>query len=180
MIGLLTGATAVLAVLSLTFDFFWRKIPNLLTFPAILLGLTLHCVEGKWGGLLFSFLGLLMGIVFFFIPYALGGMGAGDVKLLAAVGALQGPGMVVLVFLYTALMGGVMIAIIFFLRKAGQKQRAFDFRGVWVNVVNLIMTRRPVISLVVPQELKGVQMPYGVAIGIGTLLALFVGRPGWL
>ncbi len=172
--------TVGVALLALTFDLFCRKIPNLITLPAIGLALILHSIESGGLGFVFSVLGLLLGIAFLFIPYALGGMGAGDVKLLGAIGALQGPTMVVLVFLYTALVGGVMVAVIFWRRRAATRKPILNFRGVWVNLVSLVLTQRPSVDSLVPEEIKGVQMPYAVAIGIGTLLALFVGRPEWL
>jgi prepilin peptidase CpaA len=67
-----------------------RRIPNRLTGPAILLGLALHAVAGGWHGLGDSALaGLIAGGIFFVFFFA-GGMGAGDVKLMAAVGCFAG------------------------------------------------------------------------------------------
>ncbi len=151
-----------------------------MTLPAIVLGLILHGIDGRGGGLLFSLTGLFLGIGFLFIPYALGGMGAGDVKFLGAIGALQGPERVVLIFLYTAFVGGVMALVIAMQRKAAARNPVFSFRGVWENIVNLVLTRPPLKTVLIPEEVKGVKMPYGVAIGIGTLLVLFFGRPSWL
>lgn len=175
-----TGLTVGAAVSSLVIDFFRGKIPNLITLPTVLLALILHTVDGGVRGLAFSMVGLLLGIAFLFIPYALGGMGAGDVKLLGAMGALQGPRVVVLIFLYTAIVGGIMALVIAIGQRGIAKHTVLRFRGIWTNLVNLVLTRPSIRTLSIPEELKGVQMPYGVALGLGTLLAIYLGRPVWL
>ena len=65
-----------------------RRIPNVLTFGATAAALVFHAVTGQASGLLQSVEGWLVGVAIFFSPFALGGLGAGDVKLLAALGAL--------------------------------------------------------------------------------------------
>lgn len=88
-------------------DLSWQKVPNWLTLSGVILALALHVVSGGLGGALFSLAGLLTGFALLIGLYALGGTGAGDVKLLAAVGAFAGPARVVSIFFYTALLGGV-------------------------------------------------------------------------
>lgn len=89
-------------------DTLYTKIPNLLTFSMAMVG----CVYNVWypsgSGLLFALLGLTLGLGLLLVPFLMGGMGAGDVKALAALGALVGPSAVFHVFLYTALFGGIM------------------------------------------------------------------------
>lgn len=70
-----------------------------------------HFQRGGAFGISESLLGLLCGLSLFLIPYLLGGMGAGDVKALAALGALLGATTIFHVFLYTALIGGFIAAI---------------------------------------------------------------------
>jgi prepilin peptidase CpaA len=86
----------------------WKfKVYNVLTFPTLFLGLTVSTILGGWSGLVSSLLGATLGfglLVFFF---AVGGVGAGDVKLLAAVGAWLGPYLTYQVFLASALFGGL-------------------------------------------------------------------------
>ena len=76
-------------VLAAFFDLTRQKIPNYLTLPAIGWGLASHLYTGRLDGFLFSFFGLLLGLAIFLIPYAMGGLGGGDVKMLGAVGALN-------------------------------------------------------------------------------------------
>jgi len=96
----------VVAIAVLT-DVRRRKIYNVLTFPAMALGLTLNTVADGASGLLFAVAGLLLGGALFILPVAAMGRGAGDLKLLAAVGALGGPIFVLWCALFTTIAGGI-------------------------------------------------------------------------
>src|SRR5262249_58939178 len=85
-----------------------RRISNRLTYTTAGLGLAIHAAAGGWGGLSWSAVGLLAGLAAFLLPFLLGGMGGGDVKLMAAIGALQGPQFVLLTAVYAGLAGGVL------------------------------------------------------------------------
>jgi prepilin peptidase CpaA len=98
------AATVVTAAIT---DLLSQRVPNWLTLPIAVLALCLHFAEGGMPGLLQSGAGWLAGFSLLIGLYALGGTGAGDVKLLATVGALTGPSRVFSIFLYTALLGGV-------------------------------------------------------------------------
>ena len=82
-------------------------IPNRLTVPALVLGLAAGGVLGGPAGLKEAFLGALLGGALMAIPFLVGGMGAGDVKLLVALGAWLGPQSTLQTFVYAALLGGV-------------------------------------------------------------------------
>lgn len=101
----------VLLVLSVYFDLRIRKIPNKITAPAALTGIVLGLILSGIDGLVFSGSGLLFGLLVFIIPYMLGGMGAGDVKLMAAIGALMGWEFTLRAALGTAVVGGVMVIL---------------------------------------------------------------------
>ncbi len=100
-------ASAFFFLISLT-DTIHSKIPNLFSFGLALLGLGYNAFDSGPSGLMFALGGLFLGLGLFIVPFLLGGMGAGDVKALAALGALLGPGAIFQVFLYTALFGGAM------------------------------------------------------------------------
>lgn len=85
------------------YDYRYRRIPNQLTVGLALFGLIINLLQGN---ILASIYGLLLGGLLLIIPFALRGIGAGDVKLLAAVGAVLGPQLVLVVFLYGAIVGG--------------------------------------------------------------------------
>src|SRR3954471_18021179 len=85
------GALLTLACIS---DLRTRRIPNVLTFSAAGGALLFHLVSGGWNAAGWSLAGYGAGLLLFFPLFALRGMGAGDVKLLAAVGAWLGPAQV--------------------------------------------------------------------------------------
>ena len=117
----------------------------------ILVGFILNFILFGVPGLKSSAIGFLIGFGFFLIFYLFGGMGAGDVKLMGAVGALLGYPMIIQSLLFTALSGIVIILVLFFpaLRYA---IRTMNFSNIW--------------------SLRKVYIPYGLAISIGTLLTL--------
>jgi prepilin peptidase CpaA len=100
---------AVAAVVS---DLATRRIPNLLTFGAALLAVAAHGYAAGWTGAGMSLAGWLLGVAFFFPVFALGGMGAGDLKLLGALGAWLGPAAAAWVALYSGVAGGVMAVFV--------------------------------------------------------------------
>ena len=89
-----------------------RRIPNVLTFGAALAGLLFQSAAGGIDGLGQAAGGWLVGAVVFILPFALGGLGGGDVKLLAALGAWLGPGDALWLALYTGVAGGLMAIVV--------------------------------------------------------------------
>jgi len=85
-----------------------RRIPNVLTFGAALAGLAFHALTSGVDGALPSAGGWLVGVLLFLPFFALGGMGGGDVKLLAALGAWLGPRETLWLVVYTGIAGGVL------------------------------------------------------------------------
>ena len=97
-----------LAVVACGWDLRTRRIPQALTLGGALAGLAFHLMNGGWSAGLGSAMGWTVGIAIFFVPFALGGLGAGDVKLLGAIGAWLGPMNAVWVGLYAGAAGGVL------------------------------------------------------------------------
>ena len=89
-------------------DTLTRKIPNPLILAAILLGLAVNAHAGSLQGAAASLAGMTVGLTLLLPFYLTGGMGAGDVKALAALGSLSGAATILQVFLYTALIGGAL------------------------------------------------------------------------
>lgn len=96
---------AVLAICAAT-DLWRGLIYNWVSLPAAGLGLVLAAWQGGWPGLGVAGFGLLLGGGLFLPPYLLGAVGGGDVKLMAAVGALAGPAFALKTALYGCLVGG--------------------------------------------------------------------------
>jgi prepilin peptidase CpaA len=158
---------AAVAVTAAVVDVREHRIPNWLTYPAILLGILLRGSLLGWQGLCSAVAGCLLagGIVFVF--YLVRAMGAGDVKLLAAIGSLLGPHLAVVVLVATAIAGGILALIYVFTR------RRF---GVTLRNVGAVLIfhswsglkAHPELNLDNPSALR---MPYGLAIAAGTLYA---------
>src|ERR1035441_10426848 len=105
------ATAAACALISSVFDVRSRRIPNFITMPAFLFGLAMHLALGGWKQLLTSLAaGVICGLVFL-VFYVAGGMGAGDVKLIMAVGCIAGLSHVAYLLVLTALSGGVMALV---------------------------------------------------------------------
>jgi prepilin peptidase CpaA len=102
-------ATVVIAAV---FDVRQRRIPNWLVLAALISGLALNTFLFEWPGLRMSLLGILLAFLIYFPLYLLRGMGAGDVKLMAAVGALVGPANWIGIFVITSILGGIAAVIL--------------------------------------------------------------------
>ena len=140
-----------------------RKIPNWLTLPAIVAGLVYHTAANGLWGFIFGLEGALLGFALLIIFYVVGGMGAGDVKLMGAVGSLLGPKGVFFVFLYAAITGGFLALALLWWKGC--------LRGTinrYVTILKTILiTRR--IFYIPPEEKKDLPvLCYGLVIGLGT------------
>jgi len=89
-----------------------RRIPNYLTLGAAVAGLGFQLGCHGWGGVWSGILGLILGFGLLIIPYLLHGMGAGDVKALAALGTWLGPRDTLFLFIYMGIAGGVLIIMV--------------------------------------------------------------------
>lgn len=158
----------VLAV-SLYTDLKQRKILNSVTVPAAAAGLLYNCVAGGFAGAKFSLCGLLAGLALLFIPFLMGGIGAGDVKLLAAIGAIKGAPFVISAGVCSAATGGILALGLLL------------YRGMFLQVLKNtawgLVTLKG--SFLTRGNMMGGAFPYGVAIFAGTLFALFTGWSLW-
>ncbi len=85
-----------------------RRIYNKILIPCLIIGLSVNFAGGGWPGLLNGVKGFFMGLMLLIIPFAKGGVGGGDVKLLAVIGGIKGPAFVLSTFLAGAVAGGIM------------------------------------------------------------------------
>lgn len=147
-----------------------RKIYNKVVFPAAAAGVLIQFVQAGLPGLKAGLAGCGLGVLLFFLPFALGGLGAGDVKLLGAVGALKGPLFVVYTALGTALAGGVIALLILIQRRLlwTTVKRLGIALGLFLGGgasgrkgAFLLLERTPYSSL----------FPYGAAIFLGSIFA---------
>lgn len=156
--------------LAVAWDLKTHRIPNALTAPLGVCGLVYHLATTGLPGLKFSLLGLAMGLGIFIVPFLLGGMGGGDVKLLAGLGAWLGPKNILITALYTGVAGGI-LALGAIVTSGGKK---FNFMQTIYEDLVCFMTHRggePVAAR------SGPGIPYSLAIAAGTLGFFLLGPP---
>jgi prepilin peptidase CpaA len=168
-VTLVQAAALVFAGAACVIDLRDGRIPNLLTFGAIIVAFVVHGFLPQGNGLAHVGLGMLVGLAMFFPFFALGGMGAGDVKLMAAIGAWLGPMLAVLTALYGAVAGGVLAIGIALSR--GYLKTAFSNlrRMIWHWRVNGL---EPVPELTLEHN-QGPRLAYALPIFIGLLVTLW-------
>ncbi|HEV8376802.1 MAG TPA: prepilin peptidase [Candidatus Polarisedimenticolia bacterium] len=160
-------AILVAAVACIT-DLRSRRISNVLILFGLLSGLSFNLMLSGLLGLGWSLLGGLLGLAIFFPFFALGGLGAGDVKLLSCLGAILGPRDLLAVALVGAVIGGAMALIVALIRG----RLLSTLRGVgellafWMSGG---LKPSPVLSLDNPGTLK---IPYAVPVAAGTFVVL--------
>lgn len=149
------------------FDLRDRRIPNWITLSGVLLSLALNCVLHQTAGLWFSLKGLGIALLIYLPLYLLRGMGAGDVKLMAAVGAAAGWANWLGILFLTAMFGGIAALVLVIWRGRVKK----TFQNVQFIVLSLMHRQAPHAG---NPELdvksgRALRLPHGVAIGFGTL-----------
>lgn len=154
------GQVLILAVLAIAVvtDVRRRRIYNALTFPAMVIGLAIGGVTDGLSGLLVALAGLLLGAALFAIPVGFLGRGAGDLKLLAALGAFGGPVFVVWCALLTGV-AGALFAVAVLLSK-----RRF---GLVIGGMALDMA-----SGQLPVAASNIRLPYAIPIAAGAITTL--------
>jgi prepilin peptidase CpaA len=152
---LVQGCAISAASVGALIDVWSRRIPNWVTFGTLLGGVLINAWLHGFSGVLMALAGAVLGLAILLPFYAMRAIGAGDVKLLAAIGALVGPSMLVSVAVYGALVGGAMSVFVLARRRL------------------LLRTVGDMLSGNV-QRRSGATAPYGVAIASGMYLSLLL------
>jgi prepilin peptidase CpaA len=162
------AASCVCAFAGAAFDIRSRRVPNFLTLPGICCGLLMHLFFGGWAQLGSAALAGLICFVIFLIFWLAGGMGAGDVKLMAAVGCLAGLPHVGNLLVSTALAGGLM-AIVMAVVRGRAKETLLNLGALVVHHRLEGLTPHPSLNLSNSQTLR---LPYAVPIATGCAATL--------
>lgn len=150
-----------------------QRIYNKVIYPALTAVLLTHLAASGLNGLKLSLIGMLIGVGLLIIPYILGGIGAGDVKLLALIGAIKGSGFVVNTALYMAVIGGVIALIIII--KSGALLKVLKQLWIWVYSTLCGIKLR----MEFPATAFVKKYPYGVAIVGGAFICLIF-KEAWI
>jgi prepilin peptidase CpaA len=166
------GLAVALALIAGYTDWRSRRIPNWLTVPGFLIGVSLNLLSGGWAGLQFSLKGAGLGLLLLLPFVFLRSLGAGDWKLAGALGAFVGPGNLVNLLIGSVFVAGIMaLGLVIYKRRFKETMR--NIGRLLASMVTFHMPG-PEVSLDNPQSLK---VPYGVALALTT--ALFGIRRMW-
>ena len=145
-----------------------QRIYNWLTFPLMLAGLAFHATVGGLDGLLMSAAGFGLGLAVMILPFMLGMMGAGDVKLMAGIGAWVGASTILTAFVFTCLAGGVYGLGVLLVHRDQAGRVLANIKHAFLNfLVTRTLSYAPT-SAALPR------LCYGVAIAAGTTGAIIM------
>lgn len=154
-------------------DLRFRRIPNWLNLSALALGIGINTAAFHERGLILALLGISCAVVVYFPLYLIRGMGAGDVKLMAAVGAIVGPSNWLKIFLVTAFFGAFLALLLIVLKKRFQE----TFWNIAVILRELSSGRLP--SKANPQldirHSRSAGMPHGTVVAMSSVAFLLLG-----
>ncbi len=159
-----------LAVIITYYDVLYRRIPNAFVLATLVSGVAINAIFGGLPGLLTSLGGCALAFGLMFMLHVFGAMGAGDVKLFAAIGSVTGAQLVLPTFLVVVLTGGVlaMVSII----RAGRVATTMN------RVLQILVGLLPgweIPRFAVPTD-RTHTIPYGVAITIGSIISTTIFR----
>jgi prepilin peptidase CpaA len=159
-----------LAIIIIYYDVRYRRIPNAYVVATLISGIIINAMFGGLRGALDSLEGCALAFVLIFILHVFGAMGAGDVKLFSAIGAVTGAHLVIPTFFVVVLTGGL-LALIPIIRAGAVA--ATMHRVLQIFVGFLPGWEMPRFS--VPAD-RRYTVPYGVAITIGGLISVAIFR----
>ncbi|HXZ33982.1 MAG TPA: A24 family peptidase [Terriglobales bacterium] len=156
---------ALIAAIAGYTDYRWRRIPNWLTVPGLLLGIVVNATARGWPGTRDSLLGAGLGLLILFPFVLLRSLGAGDWKLIGALGAFLGPQHLVTVLLAAVLIAGLMALILVIWKKRVRQ----TFRNIGRMLAAMASLHLPgaEVSLDNPESSR---IPFGVAVAIAVIL----------
>jgi prepilin peptidase CpaA len=166
--------TVALVGVALITDVRWRRIPNSLTFAGLAAAVILRLVFQGWAGLGLAVCGAVIAPLLLLAMHAGKGLGMGDLKLAMAVGAVVGPPLAIVAMLFAAIAGGVMALGILTMRGRGLAP-LLGLLTIGIPLCDRLRRRH---------DDRPLTMPYGVAIGAGSLITLaacwWTGQQTWL
>jgi prepilin peptidase CpaA len=147
------------------------RVPNWITFPMILSGLIYNGIASGWPGLEAAFVGAGVGLLCLLPLYAIGGMGAGDVKLMAGIGAWLGASVTFAAFGVSTVVGGIMAVWMVVRRKSFAKHYA----NFWMLLAEFARIKNPreLSQIAAERKPQMLLLPYGIPICVGSIAYFF-------
>jgi prepilin peptidase CpaA len=164
------GLLIPLAIVIAYHDIKYRRIPNSFVAATLLSGIIMNSVSQGWSGAINSLAGCSLGFIMMFTLHVFGAMGAGDVKLFAAVGSVMGAQLVLPTFLIVVLTGGL-LAFVATIRLGMLRTTLHRTLQILVG----LMPGWEMPKFAIPADRRQT-IPYGVAITLGSLVSLAIFR----
>ena len=158
---------SALLVVAEVIDGYKLKVPNWLTFPMIISGWIYSFAFYGWAGLGWSLAGTAVGLGLLLPAYAIGGMGAGDVKLLAGVGAWVWATHTFWAFAVSAVVGGLIALAMVLYRRAWTRHKD-QFLAILTEIF-IIRDPNQLAALAAERKGRMLLLPYGIPIAVGTI-----------
>ncbi len=149
-----------------------RRIPNALSGFGIALGVALNWAHAGASGVASSIVGISLITTILLAPFALGGIGGGDVKMMAAVGAFLGPRLAMFGLAAGTVLGGVVMAL--HLARVGRLLE--KLRSLGAMIASVVTTQTLAGLHVSARDPGAISLPYSIPLGLGTLATLLVAR----
>lgn len=173
----LAWSLAAITVIAAAADLRWRVVPNWLVVAGLAAGFSLNTIIHGGSGLRQALLGFALALVVYLPLFALRAMGGGDVKLMAVVGCIAGPGNWLAVFAFASVISGILALILIIMSGISRKalhnlrhitRELIRFRAPWHTRPELDVTRDGSASV-----------PHAFAIALAALILLLapVSRP---
>jgi prepilin peptidase CpaA len=166
----------VILIFAAAIDLRCHKIPNYITFSSMLIAITYNSIYYGLTGFFSSTGGLALGIALLIAPYLMGGMGAGDAKLMGVVGAVIGAKGVFFAFLFTAIIGGIYALILIMIHR--DHFQGF-FSKIGTTVINFIFFRKYIPGPIEKKNKNAPRLCYGLSIALGTGLYITLNLSGY-
>ena len=165
------------AVISAVTDVWKFKVHNVLTLPLLASGLLYHGVMGGTSGLVASLLGFLFGFGVLLVLYILGGMGAGDVKFMAALGAWLGMPLTFYIFIASSLAAGVYaVALVLLYGKVTETWLNLRLAGYRLMILGRHLgSDDALLTEVIRPDRRQRLIPFTAMIALGLLITVLLG-----
>jgi prepilin peptidase CpaA len=166
-----------LVSLCMLFDVRTRRIPNLLSAAGMVAGAALNVVFFGLSGLYASMEGLAVMLGVLLLPFALGGIGGGDVKMMGALGALLGPLPALAALVSGTILGGAVMVI--HLARLGRLRE--KLRATRMLFMSAVSTQSLAPLKLSATDANAVSLPYSVPLGLGAIAVIVLSRVlgGW-
>lgn len=165
---------SIFAIVAAYIDGKELRVPNKLTFPMIIAGWIFSSYhygmagDGWYVGLMWSLAGTAVGMLTLLPAYAIGGMGAGDVKMMAAIGAWVHCTIVFYAFCVGTIVGAILAVIM--IVSAGEGRKHFNQFFSILNEIKTVKDPEELARIATERKTKMRLLPYGIPMAIGTVL----------